>query len=97
MVEVMLVLGKPTYPPQNNILVEIGFMVGFRHITVSEKYTPWINHSMRIIQLLIRVVLTLVLVMEMLKVVWVIGPKTLTPRKFIVVLMVVIFVLSMSR
>ena len=92
-VEVLLVLLPATYPPPTPpkvILAKEGIMGGLRHLSVSAQHPPWRNHLLRIIQLVLWMVLILVLVMDMVKVVWVLGPLNLSPRKLIVGFMVII-------
>ena len=76
--------------PQNTILAETGMMGFFRNISVSTQYPLCSYLEVGIIQLVILMVLSLVLIMDMLKVLWVLGPPTLPPQKLIVLLMVII-------
>ena len=87
----MLVLVPPMYTPQNIILTETGTMGFLFHLIVITQDTPWYRHPVRITQSLFWVALHLVLGMAMVKVVWILGPPTLTTRKLIVGLMVAIF------
>ena len=91
MVEVFLVLVPPTSSTKNTILVETGNMGVLSHLRVIKQDPLCRRHSVIITQLLFWVVLNLVLVMVMVKLVWVLRPTTLPPRKLIVGLIVVIF------
>ena len=64
MVEVLLVLGQPTYPPQNIILAEAGRMGIFRNLSVSTQNPPWRYFGVWIVPLVILIVLCLVLMMD---------------------------------
>ena len=85
-----MVLEPHTSTPRKLLLAETGIMGGLDHIRVNAKDNLWPQHSVRIIQLVICVLLNLVLKMVMVKVVWVIGPHTLPTRKLIDGFMVVI-------
>ena len=90
MVEVVLVIGIPTYPHKNIVLDEAGTMWCLFNISLSAHNPPRRYLGVGIVQLVLMIVLCLVLLMGMLKVVWVLVSTTLTPRKLMVVLMVVI-------
>ena len=66
-------------------------MEGFRNNITSAKNPSLSYFGLWITQLMLLIVLFLVLLLDMLKVVWLLGPHTLTTLKLIVVLMVVIF------
>ena len=91
MVEVVLVLWTPTYPPRKFILEETE-MMGFIHLlTIIAYHTLWNHHELGNIQLILLVVLHLVLQLVMVNVVRVLLPPNFPPIKIIVRLMVVIF------
>ena len=90
MVEVVFLLGQPTSTPQNMILAETGMMGCFRNLSVSTQHPPCRYLGVGIIQLVLLMVLCLVLLLDMVKVVWFLGPPTLPPQKLIVGLVVTI-------
>ena len=47
MLEVVLVIGQPTYPSKNIICVEAGIMRGFRHLSMSAQHPPKALFSIR--------------------------------------------------
>ena len=87
----MLVLRQPTSTPKKLIFAETGMMGGFSHISIS------IHHPLRsyigvgIIQLVLIMVPCLVLLLDILKIVWLLGPPTFPLIKMTVILMVVVF------
>ena len=90
-VMVVLVLGQPTSPPKRIIMEDTGIVGGFRYLIVRAHHKPWRYLGVGIMQLFLWVVIKFVFLLEMVKVVWVLGPPTLIPRNLIVVLMVKIF------
>ena len=64
--------------------------LGLFHIIISEQHPPWGYFLVRIIQLVIMKILCLSLVMNMVKVVWILGLPILTPKDLIAVLIVMI-------
>ena len=72
------------------ILVQTGTMEVFGYISIIAYYPPWGHHRVGIIQLILLLIAHLVLQLEMVKLVWIIGPPTFTPIKLIVGLMVFI-------
>ena len=88
MVEVILVLGQPTYTNKNMILAETGIMGFFRNIIISTQHPSWWYLEVGIFQFLLLMVICFVLMLEMVKLVWVLVPPNLPPKKLIVVLMV---------
>ena len=91
MVELLLVLVKPIYPPIYFILVQTGMMGGFVHIGVITYNPPYFYLKVGIIQLMCLVIFHSVFLMFKVKVVWVLVPPTFHPGKFIGGLMMVIF------
>ena len=87
--EVVFVTGTPPPPPHPKVILEEACIMGVLfHIRVIKHYLPWCHNSLRSKQLVIWVVLPLVVVI--VKMVWVLGPPTLHPKKLIVVLIVVV-------
>ena len=83
MVEVVLVLGKPNSTPQKRILSDTGIMGDIRNLSVSAQNLLWNYLGVGIIQLVLLMVIYLVLLLETIKVVWVLGPHTLPPKFFL--------------
>ena len=90
MIEAVLVLGPPIYPPKKLILDQTRIMGGFIHLSVIVHHTTCFHNSLYIIQLVMMVVINLLFHMVMVKVVWVVGPPKCSPKNVIVGLMVVI-------
>ena len=89
MVEVVLVLGPPTYPPKI-LFFRYRHYGGFQTLQHECTSSPKLLFRIRIILLVIMMVLSFVLVMVMEKVLWVLEPPTLLPNILIAVLMVVV-------
>ena len=70
MVDVVLVLVKPTSTPQNIIFADTGTIGLFKNLSVSTQHPPWCYLGVGIIQLVLLMVICLVLLLEMVKVVW---------------------------
>ena len=94
MVEVVLVLGKPTSNPRNIFLAETGMVGIFRNLSVSTQRPPWSYLRVGMIQLVLLMVLCLVFLLYTVKVVWILGTPTLPTKKFIVGLMLKICVIK---
>ena len=91
MVEVVLVLRKPTSTPIRVNLVRDRNDWFFGHPIVTTMNHPCHYLGSGIIQLVMLVVIHLVLLLDMIKVVWVLVPPPPPPNKLIVGLMVAIF------
>ena len=88
--EVVLFLGQPTSTPKYIILEETGMIGIFRNLSVSPHHPPWCYLGVGIINFALLMFFCLVLLLEMVKVAWFLGPPTLTPKKLIVGFMVTI-------
>ena len=71
MVEVVLVLVKPTSTTKNIILAETGMVGLFRNLSVDTQHPPYRYLGVWFIQLVLLMVIYLVLLLDILKVVWV--------------------------
>ena len=91
MVEVVLVLIQTTSPNRKITLAETGMMGFSVNLRVLEHHPMWNNILLWVINVVLLMVLHLFSVMEMVNMVWFLGPPTFTSRKLIVGLMVVIF------
>ena len=90
MVEVVLVLLKPTYPHRKFILSQTGMMVGLFRIRIIAQHPLWCHLGVRIIQLVIIIVIHSVFLLFVVEVVLFLGPPTVPPIQLISGLMVVI-------
>ena len=92
MVEVVLLIGTHTFSTKKIILEDTGRIGGLFIIRVIKQDPPWCHKSVIIFQFFFGVVLNLVVVvlMVMVKLVWVLIPPNLPPRKLIFGLMVLI-------
>ena len=88
-VEVMLILGPPIYPPIKLIFSQTGIMGFFIHLRVIVQHPPWLHDSVRVVNLVFLVVLHLSLQLVMVKVVCLVPPK-ISSKKMIVGFMVMI-------
>ena len=89
-VEVVLVLGQPTSPTKNMILIETIKIGGFRHLSTSAQHQPYRYWRVRLLKLTLLTIINLVLHTVTVKVVWVLWPLTFPPINIIFGLMVVI-------
>ena len=78
-VEVMLVLGKPISNPEKIMLEDTRNIGGFRYLIMSAHHTPWRYQGVGIIQLVLMMIINLMLLMDMIKVVWVLIPLIFIP------------------
>ena len=62
----------------------------FINISVSTQHPPWRYLGVGIIQLVLLVVICLVFLMDMVKLVWTLGPPTLPTKNLVALLMVMI-------
>ena len=90
MVEVVLVLLKPTYPHRKFILSQTGMMVVLFRIRIIAQHPLWCHLGVRIIQLVIIIVIHSVFLLFVVEVVLFLGPPTVPPIQLISGLMVVI-------
>ena len=67
----MLVLVTTSSPSKNMVISDTGMLYGLVCLSRSSQNRPWLNNSVSIIQLMLIVILHFVLVMDMVKVVWV--------------------------
>ena len=80
----------PTSTPRKAILENIGIIEDLVHLRIIVQHPQWSHNPEMNIQLVIWVVIHLVLVLVMVKVFQDLGTPTLTPRRLIVGLMLVI-------
>ena len=84
LVDIVLVLGQPTSPPNMISLVETGMTGGVRNIITRAKNPPSCYLGVGVIHIMLLVIINLVLKLVMVKLVWDLGPPTLPPIKMIV-------------
>ena len=88
--DLVLVLGPPTYPPKKEILLATGEVGDIRNCIMIAQRPPWFYLAVGIIQVALISSICLLLLLDILKVVWVLGSPTLTQKKLIVGLVVTI-------